>query len=338
MSECELLFSPLTVKGTTLRNRIVMPPMMTMMGHGADQWMHWYGARAEGGAGLIIVEAIPVNLFQHASFADSLRATVDLVHSHGAAVALQLFQRPETPAGEPISPSGGPHGREVTEDELAQIVARFAHAAREAERVGFDGAEPHGAHGFFLNQFISPATNRRRDLYGGLLENRMRLGLQIVKAIRQEVLDDFLLLYRHTAVGEQYGLGDSIPFAQELEEKGVDILDISPSTADNDAPHAGLAAAIKAEVSVPIIAVGGMQDPEAAEAVLREQKADLVAIGRGLIADAHLPRKIQEDRMDEVIECVQCGKLCFGNLQKGVPIGCAQNPDSGHEFEPAAPS
>jgi len=327
------LFAPLSLRHTTLRNRIVMPPMVTMMAPDSAQASCWYAARAEGGAGLIIREATSVDLFQDPRFADGLRATVEAVHAAGAAIAIQLFQRSETPSGELLAPSEGPHGREVTDQELGEIVRRFAQAASEAERVGFDGVEPHGAHGFFLNQFLSPASNRRLDFYGGSLEKRMRLGLEIVAAVRETVSEGLLLLYRHTAVGERYGLDDSIEFARRLERAGVDVLDISPSTSDAEAPHADLAGAIKAAVSIPVIAVGGMQDPEAAEAVLHAGRADLVAIGRGLIADPCLPLRMQEGRTDQAIACVQCNELCFGNLQQGIPIGCAQNPASGHEFE-----
>lgn len=322
------LFEPLTWKGVTLRNRIVMPPMVTNMDPATHRARCWYAERPRGGVGLVIVEATRLHRFEEAGFGEALAQLAAAVHAHGAAIAIQLFAEPQV-GREAVSVSGGAGSRAITPPEIQGKVAAFARAAKVCQQAGFDGVEPHGAHGFFLNQFFSPDHNRRQDAYGGSLEGRMRFGLEVVQAVRQAVGPDFLLLYRHTAQTDGYPLSDSQIFARRLVQAGVDILDISPSTAS---AHADLAAAIKAVVEVPVIAVGGMNDPAAAEAALASKKCDLVAIGRGLIADPFWVEKVRQGRLSEILECVQCNEGCFGRLRSGQPIGCTQNPESGEEY------
>ncbi|MFO7916583.1 MAG: NADH:flavin oxidoreductase, partial [Anaerolineae bacterium] len=194
-------------------------------------------------------------------------------------------------------------------------------AAQVCARAGFDGVEPHGAHGYLLNQFFSPVKNQRTDDYGGSLQNRMRLGLDIVAAIRP-ICDEeeMLLLYRHTPVGEGYGIADSLRLGEALVEAGLDILDLSPSSIE--AP--GDRAAPFQSLGVPLIAVGELAVVERALEVLNEERADLVAIGRGLIADPDWPIKVREGRYDEIVRCIRCDEKCHGNLRKGIPIACTQ--------------
>jgi len=329
------LFKPLHVKHVNLRNRVVMPPMVSnMMREGVgEQALCWYAERAKGGVGLVIVEALWVERFTDETFVRQLRSLSGKIHVAGAAAAIQLFRRPIV-GDEPVSISGEGGHRQITAEELARVPEEFATAAKAAKQAGFDGAEIHGAHGFFLNQFFSPKTNKRNDLYGGLLEGRSRLGLESARAARRAVGDDFLLLYRHTAeegIPNGYSLTDSIAFCQKLAEAGVDVLDISPSTRRGGA-HSGLAASIKKAVSVPVIAVGGMNDPEAAEASLSSRSCDLCAIGRGLIADAHWVQKVKAGKEGDIIVCEECNEGCFGRLRSGVPIGCTQNSESGNEY------
>jgi 2,4-dienoyl-CoA reductase-like NADH-dependent reductase (Old Yellow Enzyme family) len=325
-----LLFSPLQVGTVRLHNRIVLPPIKTNMDLSGEQARAWYRERARGGAGLVIVEATPLEQFEQDSFLDGLRGLAAAIHEAGAAAAIQLYH-PGRIDGEQVAASDVNGARAATSAEVAAIPERYARPAAMAEEAGFEGAEVHGAHDFFLNRFFSPKHNRREDEYGGSLEGRMRLGLECTRAVRDRCEQKFLVLYRHTAAAD-YPLADSLVFAPELEKVGLDIIDISPSTSGPDADHVDLAAAIREKVSCPVIAVGGMEDPEAAEKALRKEKADLVAIGRALIADAHLPRKWLEGRREEIIECIKCDEMCFGNLEKGIPIGCSQNREAGLEY------
>jgi len=326
-----LLFSPLHVRAVRLRNRIVLPPMKTNMDLADRQAVAYYRARAAGGVGLVIVEATPLEQFEDPRFGDALRRLADVVHEGGAVAAIQLIQSGRL-NGERVEPSATEDARAVTSEEIKEIVVRFAGATAMACEAGFDGVEIHGAHDFLLNRFFSPRWNRRTDGYGGNLERRMRFGLECARAVRAECGDGFLVLYRHTTM-LGCPLEEDLAFAKELEKAGVDILDISPSTSEEGAEHADLAGAVKARVRIPLIAVGGMEDPLAAEEVRKQGKADLVAIGRALIADPDLPRKILEGRFAEIIGCVKCNELCFGNLEQGIPIGCAQNPETGREYE-----
>ncbi len=324
-----ILFSKLRVKSTQLRNRVVMPPMKTNMNLLSEQAKEYYGRRAKGGAGLVILEAIPLPDFMKLGFPKGLAVLAQTIHDGGAAAAIQLFH-PDRIDGEHVEPSSTAGARAAHEKEIATIPEQFAEVATIASEAGFDGVEIHGAHGFFLNRFFSPEHNRRTDRYGGSLEKRMRLGLDCVRAVRAAVPSGFFLLYRHTPQAD-YPLEDSIAFAPELEKAGMDMLDVSPSTGKSN-DHADLAGALKSTISCPVIAVGGMEDPYAAEAVLRTGKADLVAIGRALITDPDLPRKVLEGRIDEIKACIKCNEKCFGNLTAGIPITCSVNPEAGEEY------
>jgi 2,4-dienoyl-CoA reductase-like NADH-dependent reductase (Old Yellow Enzyme family) len=325
------LFSPLRVGPLTLRNRFVMPPMVTNMQVGSDQAHAWYVARARGGVGLIIKEATAIRRLADPVLTGKLKRTVDAVHRIGGAIAVQLMERGRAASGETIATSATDNAREATEAELLELIGLYAKAAKECRRVGFDGVEPHGAHGYFLNQFFSPVSNRRTDAFGGSLEKRMQMALHIVRAIREAVDGNCIILYRHTPRSEGYSLGNSRKFVKELEKAGVDMLDVSPSTSSSQAPRADMAGVLKEVVAIPVIAVGGFgRDLGGAESVLELGRADLIAIGRGLIADAELPIKLRGGR--EIIECKECNEKCFGNLRKGTPIGCAQNETSGREY------
>lgn len=327
-----MLLSPVEIAGLKLKNRIVMPPMNTAMEVGSEQFRAWYVARARGGIGLMIMEAIWVDRLLQDDYCALLEPTVAEVKAEGVPIVLQLFQPEEAPTGGRFGPTHTSEARAATEEELAAIPGRFAEAARRCRQVGFDGVEPHGAHGFFLNRMFSPLANRREGRYGGSLEKRMALGLEIVRAIRAEVGPGYPIFYRHTAEEPGgYTVGDSVVFLRELMAAGVDVMDISPSRRGSGPWD--IAAEIKEQVSAPVIAVGGMQDAAAAEAALQVGQCDLCAVGRQLIADSDWPLKIAQGRSGEIISCTQCDIYCFGNLFEGVPIGCAENPRSGNEYK-----
>ncbi len=355
-SQFPRLLGPVAIAGLALHSRIVMPPMNTAMPIGSDQFRAWYEARARGGVGLIIMEAVRVHALAHADCLEGLAAALAAVSRYGVPLVLQLFQPPSTPQGDPFAPSATAGTRAATEAELAAVPGTFAEAAAHCRELGFAGVEVHGAHGFFLNCMFSPLTNRRTDRYGGSTERRMTLAREIVAAIRSRVGADYPLFYRHTAEqAEGYTLADSIVFLGELREAGVNVLDISPSTRDlppdrvemarsadadaegascepADRSHCDLAGQVRAALGGPVIAVGGMEDPARAEAALRDGKCDLCAVGRQLIADSDWPTKVRTGRLGEVIRCTKCDVKCFGNLRAGVPIGCVENPRSGNEY------
>jgi 2,4-dienoyl-CoA reductase-like NADH-dependent reductase (Old Yellow Enzyme family) len=309
------LFRPLRIKGHTIRNRIVMPPMVTNRDIVGHEGLDWYAERAAGGVGLVIVESTAVGRFEGELTVAALRSLVEVIHGHGALAAIQLFPMTERlPLGWDTTPA------DLDPAQIESLLLAYEVAARMCAEAGFEGVEPHGAHGFLLNQFFSPRANKRTDRYGGSPANRMRMGLEAARAARRGLGDGKLLLYRHTPVSEgDYGLGESLRFAEKLLRAGVDVLDISPASAQ--AP--GDLAEPFRRFGAPVIAVGTMDEVDRAVATLTRGRADLIAVGRGLIADPQWPRKVQAGRMDEIVRCIRDDK-CFADLGEGVPVQCSQ--------------
>ena len=305
------LFMPLTVKNKRLSNRIVLPPILTRLGITTKESVDWYGRRASGGVSLVIIGATSVNSFGKELTAKKLKPLVNTIHNGGALAAIQLF-----PVGvdQDISPI------EIEKQEIERIILNFRVAAEICSEAGFDGIEPHGAHNYFLNQFFSPIQNKRSDEFGGEIENRMRFALNIVKEMRCICLDNMLILYRHSPEGEGYGLKESQIFVKELIYNGVDILDLSPSSIH----YPGDKAIPFKKFGVPVIAVNELDEISRAVEVLENSRADLIGIGRGLIADPEWPKKVKEYRFDKIIRCTRCNEGCYGNIKKGIPIECVQ--------------
>jgi len=307
------LLDPLEVKGLTLRNRIVMPPMQTGLatteGIVTDSLVEHYVQRSKA-LGLLIVEHSYVSpdgkLSQRQlgicddSLVSGLRRLSSSVHATGTAVVIQINHAGRSATREitgmqPVAPSPVGNARELRVEEIEALSQAYAMAAERAIKAGFDGVEVHGAHGFLLNQFFSPLTNRRRDKYGGSLENRIRFPLEVVERVREK-LDGKLLLYRLGSddldpQGTQ--IQDSKRFAAKLEEAGVDILDVSGGLCGGSpARLQGVqgyfvpqAEEIKEVVDIPVIGVGGITEPEYANMLIQEERVDLVAVGRALLND-----------------------------------------------------
>ncbi|MCL2869132.1 MAG: NADH:flavin oxidoreductase, partial [Candidatus Bathyarchaeota archaeon] len=308
------LSEPLRVKGFTLRNRIVFPPMQSgradFDGSITSRLINFYIRRSTH-IGLPIIEHAYIDLMgkigpkQLGIYDDTLisgyeklaiglhnvdvPAVVQISHAGGVANKKVIRNQPAGP-----SSSGKTRMLEIC--ELQKITAQFAAAAKRAITAGFDGVELHGAHGYLLNQFFSPLLNKREDEYGGNLQKRMRFPLEVTMAVRQQIGADKLLLYR---LGSDdlapYGthIEDAIIFAQKLVEAGVDILDVSGGMCGSNPKQfkhvkgyfISQATAIKQNVKVPVIGVGGITEPEHANALIQEEKVDLVAIGRALWQD-----------------------------------------------------
>jgi 2,4-dienoyl-CoA reductase-like NADH-dependent reductase (Old Yellow Enzyme family) len=310
MTDVSLLFEPLEIRGRRLRNRIVMPPMVVNRGIDTPAGIAWYGAHARGGVALVIVEATGVDGFAARHTADTLMPLVDAIHEGGALAAIQLFPGAR---GQKAAPA------ELDRARIEALVEAYSAAAVICASAGFDGIEIHGAHGFLLNQFFSPTQNTRHDAYGGTLGGRMLLAVQIARAVRSALPDDRLLLYRHTPDGPGYTLQESLELAAALVGAGVDVLDLSPSSIE--AP--GDRAAPFRALGVPVITVNDLDRVERAVEALREERADLIAVGRGLIADAEWPNRIREGEMAE--QCAKCDH-CYVDLDHGGPVGCLQWP------------
>jgi len=309
------LFQPLDVGDYTFPNRIVMPPMVSNRGIVSDDGLHWYADRAAGGVGLVIVESTAVGRVVRELTSADLRKLVDAIHKHGALAAIQLY-----PMTDRAALAWHPKPADLDVAQLRELIAEYEAAARICADAGFDGAEPHGAHGFLLNQFFSPAENMRADKYGGQLRNRMRMGLEVVRAVRRGIGPRRLVLYRHTPVQDgSYGVEESLSFAENLIKEGVDILDISPASAE--AP--GDLAEPFRHLGAPVIAVGMMDQVDRAVEALAQGRADLVAVGRGLIADPLWPRKVHAGQFDKILHCIRDDK-CFAALREGATVECSQ--------------
>lgn len=273
--------------------------------------LKWYSDLA-GGTGLVIVEATGVPLFGDTLSVQKLARLAEAIHGQGALAAVQLF--PLAHLKEPAAPDS------LSAADIILILEQFAHAAKICRDAGFDGVEPHGAHGFLINQFFMPGKNHRTDGYGGSPDARGRFAVEICRSIKQAVSDDLLLLYRHTPTGDDYSIDDSLAFAHSLADAGIDILDVSPA---RGRVAAELAAPFKKTLPVPVIAVGGMEDPDAASEALAERRCDMAALGRALIADPLWPEKVRDERIDEIFQCVKCNG-CFEYLHAGEQVSCAQ--------------
>ncbi len=337
------LFKPLRVKNIEFKNRIVFAPIVTNFRLKNEKARNYYRERARGGAGLIIVHGTPVDLLQKGAWTRGLQPLVKAVHEEGAKAAIQLWHGNEL-NGQAVAPSPQDHCREITREEIRAVIDKFVAAARNCQETGFDAVEIHGAHGYFVNQFFSPLTNRRTDDYGGDTDKRMLFAMELVVAMREAVGESFLLIYRHSAIEGMPGgatIEESARFMRGLENHWLDIIDVSAGRGQGDelpvppasAPegtHAELAGRIKKRVTIPVIAVGRVQSKPIAEKILQEEKADLVAVGRQLLADPHWPRKIEEGREGEIVFCTYCN-VCTGEMRAGRPIFCPQNPQLGRE-------
>jgi NADPH2 dehydrogenase len=304
------LFQPVQIKNKTMRNRLVMPPMVVNRGLTTPEAWRWFGRRARGGVGMAIVESSDVIYFGNKYTVEGLRPLAAAIHDGGALAAIQIFPGRRTDRLAPV---------DLSLADIKRLLDQYRLAAEICAAAGFDGIEPHGAHGYVLNRFFSPHDNTRTDDYGpATMEQRMRFGLEIVRVVQPIVKQaGMLLLYRHTPVRLGYSIEDSLIFARRLIDGGVDVLDISPAS---DAAPADRAAPFM-QLGAPVIAVNLMDQPERALEAITEKRATLIAIGRGLIADPDLPAKVREGRLNDIVGCIRCDQ-CHADLRAGDVVGC----------------
>ncbi len=367
------IFEPYDLRGLVLKNRLVSAPCernyANIDGSVTQQYIDYVVERAKGGVGLIIVESMYIDpigrghIRQLGIYDDKLipglRRMTDAVHANGAKIASELmFTGRETSSYitgfQPVAPSnvpctvlaGGESPRELTVTEIKGLIDSFAEAARRSVEAGFDLVEVHGAHGYIVNQFLSPFTNKRTDEYGGSFEKRCRFPLEVVARVREAVGDNVPIAYRMSADEKIEGgltIDDMVRFSQELEKAGVDLIDVSAGIYESVMwivqPMAfprgclvDLGWRIKEKVNIPVSIVGRINHPELAEEILAGGKADFIALGRALHADPYWPLKAQEGRIEDIRICPAC-MSCSDQLGTNLPITCAINPEAGHERE-----
>jgi 2,4-dienoyl-CoA reductase-like NADH-dependent reductase (Old Yellow Enzyme family)/thioredoxin reductase len=355
------LFAPLEFAGLRVKNRLVMAPMGSCQsdrdGFVTDQTVAYYRRRASGGVGMITVEAALVTPDSHGheprlhgpEFVPGMRRVVDAIRAHDVTVGIQLMHPGrQVTSGPSVAPSSiplnsmAPVPHALTTEEIETIVGQYAAAARHAQEAGFEFVEVHGAHGYLPSDFLSPVVNQRDDEYGGSLDRRARFVLDVARAIIDAV--DIPLFWRLS--GEElteggYTVEDQVQVARWLEEAGIACLSMSAGTwhtvqvtvAPMYIPRGRMiqyAQRIKQEVGVPVIAVGRLDDPALAERVVDEGSADMVMIGRGLLADPDWPRKVEGGAIEEVRPCIACN-ACVDLVARGLDMRCAVNPELGHE-------
>ncbi len=365
------LFEPIQIGTQTVKNRIFMPPLSTNLGNKGyvtDELVEHYKARARGGVGLFVTEVVTVEptyvylpgdmSIYDDSFIEGWKKLVDGVHEYGAKILPQLFHPaymafpiPGTP--QLIAPSHvGPYyaksaPRPVTKEELKVIIQQFADAAKRVQQAGGDGVEIHAAHAHgLLGGFLSPQYNKRTDEYGGNLDARLKLTLEVVEAVRQACGKDFIIDVRIS--GDEYSdgglnLNDMIYVSKQLEAQGVDMLHVSGGTtiargSSIPAPgtpmgsHSALSAEIKKYVSIPVTTVGRITEPWLAEELIANHKADACMIGRANLCDPEFAMKAQAGKPEDIRPCIGCLR-CLNGIMFGKPIACTMNPSFALENE-----
>ena len=367
------IFTPITINQLEIKNRIYLPAMHLGMAKEfdiTDQIVDFYAARARGGAGMICVGFATVddlsgnttNIGAHADrFIPGLRRLARAINDNGARSAVQLNHAGRynfsffLDGRKPVAPSAVASRmtretpRELTIDEIQEIVQAFARAAGRVKQAGFSAVEVLSGTGYLISEFLSPLTNQRKDRYGGSLENRMRFGLAVMQAIRETVGPAFPLIVRMNGndfmPGGQ-GREELTAYAAALVEKGsVDALCINVGWHEARVPQivaavprgafAYLARGIREKVSVPVIASHRINDPATARALISDGMCDMVAMGRSLIADPDLPEKARTGREDQIVHCIACAQGCFDHLFQLKHVECLCNPRAGHESEKA---
>lgn len=368
------LTEPGRIGSLIVRNRIVSSPMITGYatrdGMVTDRLLKFYEEKAKGGVGLIIVEYAYVDLKASISahcqlgvYDDTciigLAQLAEIMQQNGAKTCVQIehcgrqkfigtypMVAPSRVPWEELVAMGGVIPTELSIEEIHEIVEAFGDAARRVKQAGFDMVEIHGAHGYLITNFLSSHTNRRTDMYGGSLKERMRFGLEVAQNVRKKVGPEFPVGIRLS--GTEYMdngvvIEETIAFAKALENVGINVFHISGGNhhtmhcqvVPSNQPLAfnvWAAEAVKKEVKTPVIASGSITSPALAEGILQEGKADFVGLARPLLADPHFPKKAEEGRAEDVRPCIRCNQGC---LKKGIFMGkslmCSVNIAIGRE-------
>ncbi len=360
------IFSPLTIKRTTIRNRIGMTPMGTNYGETSGEMsprhMNYYIERAKGGTGLIILENANVDYpvgsngtsqirIDHDSFMPRYYQLVENLHKCGATVAIQINHAGASASSartgmRTVSSSdiptkaGGETPRPMTKEEILRTVDKYADAAWRVQAIGFDAVEVHMGHSYLMSQFISPYYNKRTDEFGGSVENRMRFPRMVVEAIRKRVGPWFPIIVRISAEERVPGgntLQDTLEYLTYIDEF-VDMYDVScalnPSLQYQidsnflpDGWRSYMSRAVKDKFNKPVINAGNYRDPKVVEDTLARGDADIIGMGRGLIADPQWVNKVQFGEEDMLRKCISCNVGCAGNrIGVNRPIRCTVNP------------
>ncbi len=365
------LWEPIKIGSMELKNRFIMAPMFTCMaapgGEASDEIVAYYERRAKGGSSKINVEIAAVHpqgvicdqelVLYDDKFIPGMARIAEAIKKHDCKAVLQVHhpgrQAESKVTGFPtVGPSPVPWAdfsdvpRELTVAEIEELIECYAEAARRTRDAGFDGVQFHGAHGYLICQFFSPLSNKRTDDYGGNVRKRAKFGVDIVKLARQKLGSEYPILFRISGSEIEEGgitTDDAREIAGLLQEAGVDCIDVSAGyygTSEYTSQPAFMkpgcivkyATEVKRGVDLPVITVGRINDPRLADTILEEGNADIIALGRPLLADPDYPLKAQEGKREDIVKCIACN-TCMDLVFLRKTINCIQNPYAGYELE-----
>ena len=360
------ILKPLHLGFTTIKNRVVMGSMHTGLEdrfYNYPKLAAYFGERAKGGVGLIITGGISPNrqgwLLPAGGTMNTLgdvaphRLVTHAVHKHGAKILMQIlhagrygyqpFVVSASPIKSPISPF---KPRKMSERQILNTIQDYAKTANLAKMAGYDGVEIMGSEGYLLNQFLSRHVNQREDQWGGSIENRTRFALEVVKAIRAEVGEKFIICFRLSMldlVHDGNTMQEVITVAQALEQAGVNLLNTGMGwhearipTIVTSVPRAAFVdytAEVKKHVEIPVIASNRINMPDTAEEILAAGKADMIQMARPLLADAFWVNKTATNRVNEINTCIACNQACLDHTFKNQRATCLVNPRAAYETE-----
>ncbi len=367
------LLAPLDLGFTTLKNRVLMGSMHTGLediGNSHDRMAAFYAARAKGGVGLIVTGGFAPNqdsiVMQGASILDNEveaakhRVITEAVHANGGKICVQILhtgryaytKRPVAPSAlkAPINPST-PHA--LTEEEILKTIADYAQCAAMCQFAGYDGVEIMGSEGYLINEFLAPQTNHRDDRWGGSFENRMRFGLEVIRAVRARVGTHFIIIFRLSMLDLVEGgstWDEVVAMAKEVEKAGATIINTGVGwheariptimTSVPRAAYTWVTRRMMGQVKIPLITTNRINDPQVAEDVIARGDADMISMARPFLADAEFVNKAAAGRADAINTCIACNQACLDHIFSRQLCSCLVNPFACHELdvtvEPAA--
>ncbi|MDO5799314.1 MAG: FAD-dependent oxidoreductase [Eubacteriales bacterium] len=360
------LFEPITIRRMTVKNRVSMAPMGTNYGeqNGEMSFLHmdYYEQRAQGGAGMIIVENACVDFplgsngttqirIDHDNYIPRFYKLCETVHQYGTCIAVQLnhagasamdkrIGMQTVSASDVPSKPGGSVPRPLTKEEILEIVKKYGEAAKRAQAAGFDAVEVHAGHGYLISQFLSPTMNKRTDEFGGSPENRARFAKMVMEEVRKQV-GPFFPIFCRISADELVKGGNTLEDTLELLtyfEKEADVIDVSAGLNSSlqyqidscqleDGWRSYMSRAVKEKFGKPTITTGNIRSPKRAEEILENGDADFIGMGRGLIADPNWVNKVEFGEECSIRKCISCNIGCAGHrLAQNTPIRCTVNP------------
>ena len=358
------LFAPLDLGFTTLKNRVLMGSMHTGLEErpdGTERLAAFYAERARHGVALIVTGGVAPALsgvtmaggavLNDASQLAHHRPVTDAVHQAGGKIALQILHTGRySYQPNPVAPSAiqAPITRfapqALSDEEIVTLIDDFARCARLAQEAGYDGVEVMGSEGYLINEFLAARTNRREDRWGGSWANRMRFAVEVVRAVRSRVGEEFIIIYRLSMLDLVEGGGDFdqvVELAQAIEAAGATLINTGIGWHEARVPTIATAVPrgafswvtrkLKGHVSIPLITTNRINDPQVADDILTRGDADMVSMARPFLADPELLSKAQSGRADEINTCIGCNQACLDQVFAGKVTSCLVNPRACHE-------